>query len=93
MDTFAVITTEPNELLVENTGHDRMPVIIKRADYQRWLEPVADKRPPVDLLRPFDSEKMKAWRVDSRINNVRNNEPSLTEPLKDDEPGGQLGMF
>jgi putative SOS response-associated peptidase YedK len=39
MDSFAVITTEPNELLVEKTGHDRMPVIIKRQDYQRWLEP------------------------------------------------------
>ena len=38
MDTFAVITTEPNGLLVEKTGHDRMPVIIRRQDYQRWLE-------------------------------------------------------
>jgi putative SOS response-associated peptidase YedK len=78
-------------LLVEKTGHDRMPVIIKRADYQRWLEPGTDERPPVDLLRPFDSEKMKAWRVNARINNVRNNEPSLSEPLREDEPGGQLG--
>ena len=25
MDSFAVITTEPNELLIEKTGHDRMP--------------------------------------------------------------------
>jgi putative SOS response-associated peptidase YedK len=32
MDTFAIITTEPNELLTEKTGHDRMPVIIKSAD-------------------------------------------------------------
>jgi putative SOS response-associated peptidase YedK len=93
MDTFAIITTEPNELLVEKTGHDRMPAIIKKADYQRWLEPGTDERPPVDLLRPFDSEKMKAWRVDPKINNVRNNEPSLSEPLKEDEPGGQMGMF
>jgi len=35
METFALITTEPNELLQEKTGHDRMPVIIKKQDYQR----------------------------------------------------------
>ncbi len=86
MDTFAVITTEPNELLAEKTRHDRMPVIIKRQDYQRWLEPGSDAQPPVDLIRPFDSDKMKAWRVDRRVNNVRINEPSLGEPVLDDTP-------
>src|ERR1700755_1235878 len=44
MDTYAVITTEPNELVVEKTGHDRMPVIIKRQDYQRWLAPGDEQR-------------------------------------------------
>ena len=27
---------------------------------------------------------MKAWRVDRRVNNVKNNEPSLCEPIKED---------
>jgi putative SOS response-associated peptidase YedK len=48
MDTFAIITMEPNELFVEKTGHDRMPVIIKRQNYQRWLEPGSNELPPVD---------------------------------------------
>ena len=86
MYTFAIITTEPNELVAEKTGHDRMPVMIKRADYQRWLEPGNTERPPIDLVRPFDSDKMQAWRVDRRINNVRNNDPALLDPLKDSEP-------
>jgi hypothetical protein len=85
MDTFAVITTDPNELLAEKTGHDRMPVIIKRTDYQRWLEPSDKANPPVDLLRPFDSDQMKAWRLDRRVNNVRNDEPALWEPLTEEE--------
>ena len=85
MDSFAVITTEPNELLVEKTGHDRMPVIIKRQDYQRWLEPGDPHRPPIDRIRPFDSEKMKAWRVDRRLNNVKNNDASLCQPLEPTE--------
>jgi putative SOS response-associated peptidase YedK len=86
MDTFAIITTEPNELVVEKTGHDRMPVIIRRQDYQRWLEPGREEQPPIDIIRPFDSDKMKAWRVDRRVNNVKNNEPSLCEPIKEDTP-------
>jgi putative SOS response-associated peptidase YedK len=42
--------------------HDRMPVIIPERDYDRWLK--TDDRPPVDLLRPFDADKMTAWKVD-----------------------------
>jgi len=50
------------------------------------------ERPPVDLLRPFDADKMKAWRVDQRINNVKNNDPELGEPFNE-EADGQLGIF
>lgn len=90
MDTFAIITTDSNELVQDKTGHDRMPVIIQRQDYQRWLESDNDLRPPVDLIRPFDSEKMMAWRVDQKINSVKNNGPELCEPREDH---GQMGMF
>ena len=94
-----------NELLLEKTGHDRMPVIIKKQDYQRWLEPGDPMQPPIDLIRPFDSDKMKAGRLDSRVNNVRNNDPSLGDELTNEElpekpkrkkkqdDTGQLGMF
>jgi hypothetical protein len=61
-----------------------MPVIIKPADYQRWLQPGPIEHPPLDLILPFDSDAMKAWRLDLRINNVKINEPSLGEPVKED---------
>lgn len=73
--------------------HDRMPLILKRSDWQRWLEPGNVDQPPVDLLRPFDAELMKAWRADTSINSVRNTGPELGEPLKDDGDAGQMGMF
>lgn len=82
MDTYAVITVKPNELVDQTTHHDRMPLIVKRSDCQRWLEPGNPKQPPVDLLRPFDSDQMKAWRTDARINSVKNNDPTLSEELK-----------
>src|SRR5205823_1304657 len=40
--TFAVLTTESNELVAE--VHDRMPVILKPEDYDRWLGNDPDPR-------------------------------------------------
>ena len=59
--------------------HDRMPVIIPERDYDRWLK--ADpERPPIDLLRPFEADKMTAWKVDKAVGNVKNDSPELIEP-------------
>jgi len=71
-----------------------MPLIVARKDWQRWLEDGNPDRPPVDLLRPFDADTMKAWRADERINNVKNTGPELGEPVKDeDRDEGQAKMF
>ncbi|MBV8674092.1 MAG: SOS response-associated peptidase family protein [Acidobacteriaceae bacterium] len=92
MDTFAIVTVEPNELVAETTGHDRMPMIVAKRDSQRWLEPGDPERPPIDLLRPFDSDLMRAWRADERINNVKNNDPDLGNPVKDEPQNPQFGF-
>jgi putative SOS response-associated peptidase YedK len=51
--TFAIITTDANELVAEI--HDRMPLIIAPTDYVRWLSDEAD---PHDLMRPFPAGPM-----------------------------------
>ncbi len=79
MDTYAIVTTEPNELTA--TVHNRMPVILKPTDYERWLTRNDDAQPPIDLLRPYGADLMKSWKVNARVGNVRNNEPSLADPL------------
>ena len=48
MRTFAIITTDANELVAEI--HDRMPLILAPTDYTRWL---SDEPDPGDLMRPF----------------------------------------
>jgi putative SOS response-associated peptidase YedK len=75
--TFTVITTGPNEIV--QPLHDRMPVTIPQTDYDRWLRADPD-RPPIDLLRPFDAEKMTAWKVDKAVGDVKNDRPKLIEP-------------
>jgi putative SOS response-associated peptidase YedK len=76
--TFTVITTNPNEVV--QPLHDRMPVIVPAKDYDRWLQPGDPQRPPIDLLQPFDADKMTAWKVDKAVGNVKNDRPELIEP-------------
>lgn len=75
LDSFAIITTDPNEVTAK--VHTRMPVIVEPQDFARWLNVEEEARPPVDLLRPYDANAMKAWKVTSAVGNVRNNDPSL----------------
>jgi putative SOS response-associated peptidase YedK len=75
LETYTVLTTEPNELTAPI--HNRMPVILAPRDYERWLAPADPARLPVDLLRPRPADEMKAWKIGLAIGNVRNNDPSL----------------
>jgi putative SOS response-associated peptidase YedK len=80
LETFTILTTDPNELM--EPVHNRMPVILAPGDYDRWLDSGEAARPPVDLLRPFPAEQMIAWPVSDRVGNVRNNDPQLLEELQ-----------
>ena len=77
LETFTIITADANE--VTEPLHDRMPVILERRDYDRWLDAGDAARPPIDLLRPYPAEKMLAWPVSNRVGNVRNDDPDLLE--------------
>lgn len=84
LESFAVVTVEPSEWMAKY--HDRMGVILEPKHYQRWLEPGEPHQLPVDLLRPYPEEDMKAWRVSDKVGNVRNNWAELIEPAPEDEP-------
>jgi putative SOS response-associated peptidase YedK len=93
METFSIITTDPNQVVAPL--HNRMPVILERKDYERWLGGGPPGQPPLDLLRPFPAEQMSAWKVDKGVGNVRNDSAHMLEPL----PGvaahgaGDAGLF
>ena len=78
--SFAIITTEPNELCAELPN--RMPAVLKPASWPVWLG--EESAAPSDLkalLAPFPSVEMTCWPVSARVGNVRNNDPSLIEPI------------
>ena len=80
MRGFAIITTTPNELCAEL--HNRMPVVLKPAACPAWLgEKPAHAPQPKALLTPYPSDEMMCWPVSPRVGNVKNNDPSLIEPV------------
>lgn len=85
LQSFAVITTTPNELTAE--VHDRMPVILHPRDYDRRLERGHVEQPPIDLLRPYEAEAMQAAQAHPKVGNVRNNGPEMLQgPDDEGEP-------
>jgi putative SOS response-associated peptidase YedK len=78
--SFAIITTTPNELCAEL--HNRMPVVLKPAAWPAWLGEEPTDAPKLKaLLAPYPSEEMVAWPISPRVGNVKNNDPSLIEPI------------
>ena len=59
-----------------------MPVILKPETWPAWLgEETADARHLKALLGPYPSDEMTAWPVSQRVGSVKNNDPSLIEPI------------
>lgn len=85
LDTCSVITTTPNALV--EPIHDRMPVMLHPEDYALWLDPRIRERAPLErVFVPFPAEHMTAEAVSSRVNDVRNDDPSCIEAP---EPEGE----
>lgn len=78
--SFAIITTEPNELMEEI--HNRMPAVLRREDEELWLDPGADPQELLHALRPFPAEEMEAYEVSRAVNNPRNDDSTLIEPVE-----------
>jgi putative SOS response-associated peptidase YedK len=55
--SYTIITTEPNALVGQ--FHDRMPVILEKADEAEWLNPdIVDLERLLTLLKPYPADRM-----------------------------------
>ncbi|WP_263378702.1 SOS response-associated peptidase [Granulicella paludicola] len=77
LQSFSIITTEANELMSEI--HTRMPVILHERDWARWLDRTVTEQPPIDLLRPYESDLMEMNPCNPLVGNVKNNGPEMLE--------------
>ena len=78
--SFPIVTTEPNELCAQL--HNRMPVVLVPEAWPTWLgEEPAEPAQLKSLLVPYPLDGMVACPVSPLVGSVRNNDPSLIEPL------------
>ncbi|MGO9567986.1 MAG: SOS response-associated peptidase, partial [Desulfomonilaceae bacterium] len=80
IESCTVLTTDSNELL--QPIHDRMPVILKVEDYDRWLDPTVKKVELLQhLLKPYPSEEMIGYPVTSKVNKAAYEGPDCIKPV------------
>ncbi len=90
LQSFAIVTTEANELMA--SIHPRMPVILHSRDYDRWLDREETERPPLDLLRPYESEEMEVHEANPKVGNIRNNGPEMMRAAAKAAEDGELPL-
>ncbi|RKD22653.1 hypothetical protein BEP19_10365 [Ammoniphilus oxalaticus] len=80
ISTCTIITTSPNELVAD--VHDRMPVILRKEDEQKWINGHnTDTAQLLSLLVPFSEAEMKCHTVSPIVGNVRNDGPECIEKV------------
>jgi putative SOS response-associated peptidase YedK len=82
VESFTISTVTPNDLM--RPVHNRMPCILRREHYHRWLGLEEVSGPPLDLLQPYPAEMMRAWRVGKAVGNVRNDDATLIKEMSTD---------
>jgi len=79
--TCTIITGEPNDLV--SPLHDRMPVILPSAAWDRWLDPQVDDVASLQaMLGVYPSSDLAFHPVSTLVNKVQNNVPELIAPLE-----------
>jgi len=79
LESCTLLTTSPNELMAPI--HDRMPVILRPADHERWLDPVLQKvEPLLPLLAPFSATEMRAYAVGNGVNSPTRDDAQCIAP-------------
>ena len=85
VDTFSILTTQANPMLEKiHNLKKRMPVILKREDEERWIDPKITKEEVNQLIKPFDESLMSAHSISKLITSrtQSNNVPEVMEPFE-----------
>ena len=78
--SYTIITTKPNAIVGQ--FHDRMPVILEKADEAEWLNPdTVEPERLLALLKPYPADKMEEWQVGDAARNPRSDSPEIIKPI------------
>lgn len=81
IETAVILTIDANATLAP--VHSRMPAVIDRPDFQTWLDcneiPAGEA---VELLKPAPVSLFEVVEVSTQVNNPRNDDPDIQQPLQ-----------
>jgi len=76
-----MLTASANQDMAE--VHDRMPVILEREAWDRWLDPYElEPQHLEDLLAPSAAQTLRSYTVTREVGNARVDKPELVRPLQ-----------
>jgi putative SOS response-associated peptidase YedK len=81
LESCSIITTDANRFTAE--FHDRMPVILAKGEWSKWLDPSYNY--PValtKLLVPSPDDWLEKTAVSTFVNSVKNDSPECIRPVK-----------
>lgn len=80
LQTFTIVTTEPNELISQ--FHHRMAVILKPEEEAVWLDLKNKPQDVLPLLRPYPAEELEAFLVSRAVNSPSFDDASCIAPVE-----------
>ena len=81
--SYTIITMAANDFM--SKIHDRMPAILHRDIEKQWLSNDLSASDLLQVLQPYDSDKMDAYAVSKKVGNVRERGKELIEKITIDE--------
>ncbi|HVT81584.1 MAG TPA: SOS response-associated peptidase [Phycisphaerae bacterium] len=96
IETCTIITTVANEMM--QRLHDRMPVVLEREQWARWLSPRTEAGEVDAMLVPGAAGILACHTVAREVGDSRRDEARFVEkvdaaPEKARDEGGQMGLF
>ncbi|TFG96590.1 MAG: SOS response-associated peptidase [Myxococcales bacterium] len=80
LESCVLLTVAPNDRV--RAVHDRMPAILHREDYARWLDPTErDAQRVQALLAPWAGAALELRAVSRLVNRAGHDDPACIEPL------------
>jgi putative SOS response-associated peptidase YedK len=90
VEAFTILTCPPSELVAPL--HDRMPVILPPAEWERWLRAPADDELRA-LLRPWEGDPLEVVAVGPYVNRAGNEGPECLLPPPPPAQPAQRHLF
>lgn len=78
--SFTLITMPSNEKISEL--HDRMPAILMPDQEKDWIDMDVSPQDSLNMLEPYPDDWLDMYPVSKRVNNVRENDPELIDPVE-----------